>query len=343
MTPQDILHDPHWFPVQFDLNADTVTFLKTDREQLSAGSFLDQRFYRADDTFQAVRLSDAFKLVSGGGETDLKWIFHSAFCCSTLISRALDAPGKVLALKEPDILMQLANTKRMADRNGHSQQQVAAIEALVLSLLSRRFSDQEQVLIKLTNPANFLMPRIMSSGTNAVVMTSSLEEFLISVIRKGEECMSFVRILFNIFHLDGTGLSKISERDALKLTDLQIAALVWQHQHEDLTGVSQMHPSKVRAVHGLQFPDNREQVMRAARDFLGLNLSNEDIATNANGPLFARHSKYEGESFDAGVRLDEIEQIKNDNADRLSRVMDWQSKIDLGRPYRYLPAPSLVD
>ena len=56
MTPQDVLNDPHWFPAQFDLNADTITFLKTDRAQLSAGAFLDQRFYRQNDTFQAVRL-----------------------------------------------------------------------------------------------------------------------------------------------------------------------------------------------------------------------------------------------------------------------------------------------
>lgn len=343
MTPQDILFDPHWFPVHFDINADTITFLKTDRDQLSAGSFLDQRFYRQEDIFQAVRLSDALQIVKGADGKDIEWIFHTAFCCSTLIARALDVPGKVLALKEPNILMQLSNAQRMASTSGHTPEQIRRLHDLIMALLGRRFAKNEKILIKPSNAANYIMPQVLSSGARSIFMTSSLEAFLISVIRKGEECLSFVRILFNIFHLDQTGLSKISERDALKLTDLQIAALVWQHQHEDMTVASNAHGANIRAVHGLEFPENRQTVMRAANDFLNLNLSDAEIEANANGPLFARHSKYEGESFDAGIRADEVAQVRNDNADRIQSVMGWQSKIDLGRPYKYLPATPLID
>lgn len=58
------------------------------------------------------------------------------------MARALDRPGKVLSLKEPDILMQLANARRMAGQNGHSESQISETEKLVLNLLGRRFSAQ---------------------------------------------------------------------------------------------------------------------------------------------------------------------------------------------------------
>ena len=98
------LSDPTWFPIGFDLKADTLTFLKTNRQTLSEAAFLDQRFYPAAPQTQAITLSTALQEVAQ--TAPINWIFHTAFCCSTLMARALDIPGKSLALKEPDILMQ---------------------------------------------------------------------------------------------------------------------------------------------------------------------------------------------------------------------------------------------
>ncbi|MEM1037173.1 MAG: hypothetical protein AAGI14_10480 [Pseudomonadota bacterium] len=340
MQAADILSDPHWFPVHFDLQQDTLTFLQTTRDSLSKGAFLDHRFYQQTDRFHKVRLSHALNCPLE--RHDMSWIFHTAFCASTLMARALDVHGKTLALKEPDILMQLANTLRMAKREGRSLDAIKPVCDCIFSLLSRRFSDQERVLIKPTNPANFLMTFVLGRGDPALFMTSPLKVFLTSILRKGEEGAAFIRSLYNIFALDGTGLSKISERDALRFTDMQITAMIWQHQHEDMTDVAKMYPDQVRAIDGLSFPLDPTRHMKAASDFLKLGLGDEDIAQNANGTVFEQNAKFSDQSFDTATRDAENARLENMFADRLTATINWQAKLDLGRDYTYLPAAPLL-
>jgi hypothetical protein len=39
----------------------------------------------------------------------LHFVFHTAFCCSTLLARALDVPGSSMGLKEPSVLVDFAS------------------------------------------------------------------------------------------------------------------------------------------------------------------------------------------------------------------------------------------
>lgn len=340
MQASDILSDPHWFPVHFDLQQDTLTFLKTTRDDLSKAAFLDQRFYQQTEQFHTIRLSRA--LNSSLERHDISWIFHTAFCASTLMARALDIPGKTLALKEPDILMQLANTLRMAKREGRSLDPIKPVCDCIFALLSRRFFDQERVLIKPTNPANFLMTFIIGRGDPALFMTSPLKVFLTSILRKGEEGAAFIRSLYNIFALDGNGLSKISERDALRFTDMQITAMIWQHQHEDMTEIASIYPDQIRSLDGLSFPLDPIRHMNAASDFLKLGLGDEDIRQNATGSVFKQNAKFSDQSFDTATRDAENANLEVIFSDRLKATIDWQAKLDLGRDYRYLPAKPLL-
>ncbi|MEL7231893.1 MAG: hypothetical protein AAGJ85_05225 [Pseudomonadota bacterium] len=340
MQATDLLKDPHWFPVHFDFGQDTLTFLKTTRDALSKGSFLDQRFFLPDDRFQAVRLSQA--LQAHIPRQPISWIFHSAYCASTLMARALDVNGKTLALKEPDILMQLSNAFRMARRANLDTRDIERVRNLIFALLSRRFSPDERIIIKPANPANYLLQDVLSCGEKALLMTSDLETFLTSVLRKGGDGTSFMRVLYNIYTLDGTGLSKISERDALRFTDLQVAAIIWQHQHEDLTAAAKIYPDQTRAINGLAFLPDRLKYMRAASDFLSMNLTDRDLETNVNGPVFTRNAKFSDQTFDNAEREAQNARLQETFADRLKSTIDWQSKLDLGRGYTYLPAKPLL-
>lgn len=337
---QGLLADPHWFPVHFDLGADSLTLLKTSRDALSAAPFLDQRFYSNSDVFQTIRLSDAVD--ANVDHAQLSWIFHTAFCCSTLMARALDVDGKVLALKEPDILMQLANARRMANQNGHSEKQISDLESLILNLLGRRFSSGEQVVIKPTNPANPVIKIALSRGDSCLLMTSPLSEFLISVVKKGEGCRGFVRTLYNIFSLDGTGLSQLPHRQAMTFTDLQVAALVWQHQLEELTASAEQYPHDVRAIDGTLFPNEPETYLAAASEFLGLGFDEADLQSQISGPVFKTNAKFSGESYDSNVRSNEAEHVRTTHREALEAVLSWQSSINLGRVYKFLPASALV-
>ncbi len=334
------LPDPTWFPIGFDLKADTLTFLKTDRQALSGAAFLDQRFYPSTPEIKAIALTAAMQ--KPVKSDPVNWIFHTAFCCSTLMARALDIPDKSLALKEPDILMQLANARRMAAQTGTSEKTLTALEALVLNLLGRRFSPEEAIIIKPTNPANPLIDLALSRGETCLFMVSSLEDFLISVIKKGEACRSFVRTLYNIFALDPSSLSRIPQRQALTFTDLQIAALVWHHQVQHMTTSAQHAAPIIRAMEGTRLPIEPAPCLSAAAQLFDLGWTESEVISQVAGPVFQQNSKFDDQSYDASMRTAEADSIRATYSEAIDATLKWAANINLGGTIRMLPAQPLL-
>lgn len=341
MAAIGILEDPTWFPIGFDLNANTLTLLKTSRELLSRSAFLDQRFFPAEPQVQTLDLNAA--LQSPPTSQPINWVFHTAFCCSTLMARALDRPGQSLSLKEPDILMQLANARRMAGQHGTPAIKLAALESLVLALLGRRFEPGEAIVIKPTNPANPLIDLAIARSEPCLFMVSPLEDFLISVIKKGEACRSFIRTLFNIFTLDPYGVSQIPQRQALTFTDLQITALVWIHQVQFMSGAAQRSSAMLRAMDGTKLPANPEPYLKAASDHFGLGWKSDDAKSQAESEIFARNSKFDDQSYDASIRRSEASAIKETYAESIDLTLRWAKSVNLGGNVQMLPAPALVE
>ena len=336
-----LLRDPHWFPVAFDLNANTLTLWKTDRDALSQAAFLDQRAYSRDSVFQTVPLAAA--LEAGSPTASINWIFHSAFCCSTLLARALDIPNKSLALKEPDILMQLANARRMAASTGLKEPVLQKLEQFILNLLGRRFNANEAIVIKPTNAANPVMQLAVARGEACMFAVSPLQDFLISVIKKGEACRSFMRTLYNIFVLDPLGLAQIPARQAMTFTDLQVTALVWHHQLQFMTGTAdKASKGPVKALDGTQLPANPAPYLMAAAAHFGLDWEPGDAQAQATGPVFQRNSKFEDQTYDVNVRREEAAVLLTAHREAIDVTLKWAGTLNLGGRIAMLPAPALV-
>ena len=232
MQLTELISDPCWFPAALDSKAETMTFARVDRNSLSAEPFLDQRMSGSVTGYETAGLAAVIGAVAQQRQSTPTFLFHSAFCCSTLLARSLDQHGTTLALKEPDILMGLANAIRVDAELRKSAQRSDALVRTVFTLLSRNFSSAENVLVKPTNSANNLLPFAIAAGAPVLLLYGGLRSFLVSVLKKGEACKSFVRQQYNIFALDSVGVAAIPQRQAVGFTDLQIAATVWRHQME---------------------------------------------------------------------------------------------------------------
>ena len=340
-NPADILSDPHWFPAKLDVATRTMTFVRTDRAALSAAPFLDERFTQTQTN--AVRLS-LVEVLSHKVQTTAppNWIFHTAFCCSTLMARALDVPGYSLSLKEPGILMELANAKRMAHQNGLSASELNQLIDAVFSLLSRRFSPSEVIIIKPTNPANPVAADALARGHKAIFMVSELKDFLISVLKKGEPCKAFMRTLFNIFALDPAPLGKIPQRQALTFTDLQIASLVQQHQMEFLTGLGTTYSAQTRAFDGNLLPTDPAIYLSAAKNHFDLDWPNGTAQAKAASDVFSRNSKFGDETYSGDARAEDAAEIEALHSEALSITLQWAATLSLGGPANMPPATPLV-
>jgi hypothetical protein len=185
-----LVFDPHFFLFNLDLDKSSLEFIEIDERALRGSPFHDRRIgnFSSRRAVQAnIRQIDAVLQARGVKRPRVNYLFHTAFCCSTLISRSLDVQGVNLCLREPEILMTLANHRRMQHNVFADRWQGGALLALITRLLNKSFAPDEQVLIKPTNAANNLLPDIAQAPTTGKVLLlySNLERFLISIMRKG--------------------------------------------------------------------------------------------------------------------------------------------------------------
>ena len=297
------LGDPRWFLDGLDVASGRAGFVLTDRAALSAAPFLDHRWDHADAARATAPLS---RLAAIGSEpAPLSFIWHTSFCASTLLAACLDSADRCLALKEPGALVVLAALKR----SGRLRD--PALARAVFSLLARRFSPREQVLIKPSNSANTLIAEAAALTTGPMLLLySDCESFLLAMARRGFGGFSSVRDLFMTLAADGHPSGRWPADQLLKLTDLQLAALVWRMQMDGLEAASQMLGGRARSLDCRDFLGDPGPTLRAVDDFLGLGLGREAIDGVAAGPLFARDAKRPGEAFDAAARAEDDRRLR---------------------------------
>ncbi len=325
----DIVADPTWLPHRLDLGRRTITFGRFDRDTLSKTTFLDNRI---DGTVSAWTEApiDALLDAKIPARPAPAFLLHTSYCCSTLMMRALDVPGRTLALREPEIIMGLSNAYRMAgDQNALNLAE--RLRGVILNLLARPHLENERVLIKPTNAANNLAPILSTHGVPILFLYGDLRGFLASVIKKGESCRTIVRQIYRVFAMDKIGVSVIPQRDALALTDLQIAALSWRHQIEMFNALL-LNPDSahLRSLNFQTLLNRPAETLQAASDHLKLNIDVETLNTTANGPVFQTDSKEEGRRYDATQRAREEAALMEQNSEVLDLIEQWARKISLG-------------
>ena len=338
-TLKDILSDPCWFPSQFDPAWQQLEFVRTDDETLRSSPFLDGRFSQGITERRDLPLATVARALEQEGPTpaEMAVITHSAFCCSTLMAQACDQRGKCLSLKEPDIIMALANAKRMLPQAGRADE-FPGLFHLVMTLLSRCHVPAEKILIKPTNAANNLLPEFVAAGLPVLMMYADLKDFLISVLKKGEACKKFIRTQYNIFALDQGALAQIPARQAMTFTDLQVATLVWMHQLGDFHRILQRAASGVRSLQDLDFLENKLAVLEDVRDFFALDLDAGELQEIVTGPVFSRNVKFAEDSFGSEQRRHEANSVWQRYSTEIQETLDWSKSVDLGEKL-HLPLP----
>ena len=338
-APETLIADPAWLPNAIDMDRRVVAFARIDRAGLVREAFLDARMASSVSATATAPL-DALLTAANGDAPKPAFIFHSAFCCSTLMARALDAPGACLSLKEPEILMGLANAYRMA-RNAAARAEVDKARDLILKLLARPHQASERVLIKPTNTANNLAPILAADGAHILFLHGDLKSFLVSVLKKGEACKAFVRKQYTIFALDPDGVGAIPERQALGFTDLQISALVWRHQMEMFTrALTSPGGPQLRSLDFRRLLDQPAETLKAANQHLALNISEKTLEAAATGPVFQKNSKFDDQQYDAGARAQDEAELVARHSEELTMIENWAMQLKLATDVqRTLPAP----
>src|SRR3546814_172325 len=184
--------DPAWLAHRYDAAGDRLLFRHVPRAMHRDGPFLTDELI--GDRPQAIIARAEGVAAARAHAGPIHFIFHSAFCASTLLVRALDMPGHAMGLSEPVLLNDITGLRRRGERNGA---QLARLLDDALLLLARRWGPAETLVVKPSNILAGLMVPMMAlrPDTKALLLHAPLPEFLLSVARKGLWCRLWAREL----------------------------------------------------------------------------------------------------------------------------------------------------
>jgi hypothetical protein len=319
----DIARNPLWLADRYDPTHDTVYFRYVDRDKHRSITFLTDEYLGESASPAIIRRNDA--LATQFDAAPLHFIFHSAFCCSTLLARAFDIPNVSMGLKEPVILNDIVGWRQ----RGGDPSRLGQVLDDMLSLLARRFAEGEAVVIKPSNVCNGLAEAMMAlrPDARALLLYAPLPLFLGSVAKKGMWGRLWVRELMIRQLKEGFINLGFSEEDYLGLTDLQAAAVGWLAQHMLFTRmIAHFGEARVATLDSEKLLSDASAAMTRLSTHFGLGLNPEAIAKIVAGPAFTRHSKFD-DAFDSKARAAEQQGAANLHSEEIEKVSAWAAVI----------------
>ena len=337
----EVLAEPRYFPIHVDFSRDRLVLVETGRNRLAALPFIDGRFPLASGEAVEVRLSDALRARRAEPAGPDRFIFHAAFCGSTLLATLLDVPGRSFGQREPRILNDIADA--CGSRPGSP---VVAALGLTRSLLRRPWQTGERNFCKPSNWANNLIPALTRNSHRIRPLFIAIDgrDYLVAIFRGGRERVDYVYRATR--HLLGRNLrDQALWEGALGApgSALEVAArigLVSLHRQLGLfrDSIGRGGWTSANLLSLRQIEDDPRCACMLAERALGLGISwaeiNRAIDRHANG-----YAKIPGQPYSREARRNLNMQIERRHATIFDQALDWAARVGLDTDVASILAP----
>lgn len=330
-----IVADPEWLAHRYDEGQDAFQYRLVPRARHAEVGFATDDYLGKEDNPVVIRREDAAKLL--GKQAPIHFIFHSAFCASTMLVRALDVSGSAMGISEPVILNDMTGWRR----RGADVQRHGMVMNDVLGQLSRAWGKGEAVVVKPSNIFNGLAMGALAlrPQSKALLLYAPIDEFLLSVARKGMWCRLWARELLEGLLVEGMVDLGFEPRDYLRQTDLQAAAVGWLAQHMQFHRIArQFGQDRIATLDSESLTrDPAGSIARVAAHF---GLRDHDADAYSGHPAIARNSK-SGAAFEHGERQMDQARARETFGDEIEKVAEWirvvgeQRGISLELPFSH--------
>lgn len=320
--PDDAAASPLWLAHRFDESARAFQFRHVERAVHAAVPFLTDLHLGAAAAPVVIDADAVAARLARGDSAPLHFIFHSAYCASTLLVRLFDQPGFAMGLSEPQLLNDMVGWRRRgADVPSH-----AHIMATSLALLARPFAPGEAVVVKPSNILNPLAAAMLAlrPASRAVLLHAPLRDFLLSVARKGLWCRLWCRELLEGYLQDGFVDLGFEARDFFRQSDLQVAAVGWLAQQAAFARIADRHGARVMAL------DSRDLTHAPAAT--GAKVAAHFGLAGLDEPHFARHpalhrDSKSGSNFTPGQRDRDLSAAERAYGEEIDQVVGWAAAV----------------
>lgn len=286
-----------------DLASNRAYFLGMSRDDFNMSSFLDQRITCTDHKLTVQNINQLLSSTSSHGKRVPNFIFHTAFCCSTLLARSLDIPGKTMVFREPMPLLQIADIKRRQDPNPYPVQ--ALLKSTVNHLLDMPFAE-DKIIIKPTNLSNNLITDLMRIYplSRAILLHDSLESFIISVIKRPKESEQGIQHFLNRFIRDNNLKTTYLASDMTGKLHYK-AALAWALQRNALQPHVKNNTNAITLVTTDSLMKTPMQTLKTISSWLRLDISDGELQNMLLSNTWNYNSKKPSEKMNPEKRLRE--------------------------------------
>lgn len=321
VSAQALAADPDWLPHTFDESGAALTSVYVPREERGRLTFLSDDHYLgkfAKAQHLAGAVSAATAQASGA---PIHFIYHTSFCCSTLLAKALEIPGRTIGLREPDVLINLANRFIRAEDEGNR----ARLD-LVLRLLERPYDGEQAVIVKPTNFANRLIAPTLAQrpASRAILLYSDLKTLLLSLAKKGMRGRIWGRRLYAQCAAWTSVRTGFSPADTFGQTDLQIAGLAWLMQIDHFNRMAgEWGAGRVMTLDSATFMAAIPQTLAAAARFFGVDADAAELRAIAEGPVFTIHSKFAQQDYSVEAREADHGALMDAHGEEIAMVEKW--------------------
>ncbi|MEI9928989.1 MAG: hypothetical protein WDM89_00105 [Rhizomicrobium sp.] len=324
-----LLNDPHWFPDGFDAATASLSFVRTTSADLAAQAFLDWRWKREGMERARVSVSSASALLAKRDNAPApRFIWHTGFCCSTLLAKTLNADGRSLSLCEPQLMVDVADAKRTAALTRFPA--LGTLPRIALHLLTRRFEPGMVIVLKPAPAANHLLPEMaLLPQARHLFLFSSCESFVMSVAKLGEQGKRYARDMLSVLARNGAQWGSLH---ADTLSELKLAALLWHAQIAEFHANWSLMGNRAQSLDCEILLANPEETLARLDEFFELRLGAGHVESVVRGATFSRNAKRPEEAFNAEHRRSEHDAMRRKLDSALDDAIAWARETGPAAP-----------
>lgn len=319
---KQIMGSAEWLAHRFDATHRAFHFRHVARRRHADIPFLTDQHLGAEANPLVVSATDCAAALADQREAPLHFLFHSAYCASTMLVRLCDKQGAAMGLSEPQLLNDMVGWRR----RGAAVADHARMTDGALRLLARPFAAGEAVVVKPSNVVNPLIPGLLTlrPAARALLLYAPLEDFLLSVARKGLWCRLWCRELLEGYLQEGFVELGFEPRDYFRQSDLQVAAVGWLAQQAGFARASERFGARLASLDSQTL--TRAPAASAAAAAAHLGIAGLDAAALASHPAIRRNSK-SGNAFAAGQRDSDLAAAKAAHGEEMAQVAGWAREV----------------
>ena len=322
-----LVRDAEWLAQGFDSSGRAMHFVNVPRQELHDLSFLTDQALR-ECARRTIGLDLVEQSIENLEQVPVHYIFHTAFCGSTLLARALEALGAGASLKEPGLLTNLLYyLGRWND--GDDRRRIG----LAVDMLARRVGEAPATIVKPSCFASSLAPALLAArpSSRAIFLSGELRDFLAAVAKRSIRGRTWARRAYADAMRHMPLDFNFTPSDVLELSDLQIAGLAWlTRTHFLRQSAASLGPDRVLQLSFADLVHAPQSTLSRAAQFLGAEVSKDLVRQTLAGPVIALHAKQAGLAYTMADRDKEMRAALATHGEEIETVAAWVEAIGAG-------------